>query len=153
MHKLDDTDRRILRALQEDADLSTAALAEKAGLSPSPCWRRVAAMERAGIVLGREVEVDFRKLGYGVEVYLRVRLDKTQRGAFQEFIAAARQVPEILVIQTLLGRVDVRMDVAARDLAHYQEILRTQIMDLPHVADIDALLLVSEIKNDPWIAI
>ncbi len=70
-----------------------------------------------------------------------------------DLISVARQVPEILVIQTLLGRVDVRMDVAARDLAHYQEILRTQIMDLPHVADIDALLLVSEIKNDPWIAI
>lgn len=153
MREIDDTDRRILRALQEDATLSTAALAERAGLSPSPCWRRVVAMERDGIILGREVEVDLRKLGYGVAVYLRVRLDKTQRGAFQEFIAAAREVPEVLVVQTLLGRVDVRMDVAARDLAHYQEVLRAQILDLPHVADIEALLLVSEIKNDPWIAV
>ena len=101
----------------------------------------------------REVEIDFRKLGYGVEVYLRVRLDKTQRGAFEEFIAAARDVPEIVVVQTLLGRVDVRMDVIARDLAHYQEILKDRIMDLPHIADVEALMLVSEIKNDPWIAI
>ena len=153
MHQVDDTDRRILRALQTDADLSTAALAEKAGLSPSPAWRRVAALEASGVIEGRAVNIDFRKLGYGVEVYLRVRLDKTQRGAFEEFIAAARDVPEVVTIQTLLGRVDVRMDVIARDLSHYQEILKTRIMDLPHIADVEALMLISEIKNDPWLAI
>lgn len=153
MHILDDTDRRILRALQEDAEISTAALAEKAGLSPSPCWRRVAAMERAGVIEGREVEIDFSALGWGVEVYLRVRLDKTQRGAFEEFIAAARAVPEVVTIQTLLGRVDVRMDVIARDLKHYEDILKTKIMDLPHIADVEALMLISEVKNDPWLAI
>ncbi|QIE54952.1 Lrp/AsnC family transcriptional regulator [Pikeienuella piscinae] len=153
MHTLDDTDRRILRALQDEPGLSTAALAEKAGLSPSPCWRRVERMEAAGVIEGRVVEIDLRKLGYEVQVFLRVRLDKTQAGAFQEFIAAAREVPEIVVIQTLLGRVDIRMDVVARDLAHYQEILRNRILDLPHVADIDALLLVSELKDDEWLPI
>ena len=153
MHEVDDTDRRILRALQADAELSTAALAEKAGLSPSPAWRRVAALEAASVIERREVDIDFRKLGYGVEVYLRVRLDKTRRGAFEEFITAARKVPEVIVIQTLLGRVDVRMDVVARDLNHYQDILKTRIMDLPHIADVEALMLVSEIKNDPWLAI
>lgn len=153
MHILDDTDKRILRALQEDASLSSAALAERVGLSASPCWRRVSAMEATGVISGREVEVDLRKLGYEVQVFLRVRLDKTVRGAFEEFIAAARRVPEILVIQTLLGRVDVRMDVVARSLDHYQDILKQQILDLPHIADIEALMLVSEIKNDEWLAI
>ena len=57
-------------------------------------------------------------------------------------------MPEILSIQTLLGRVDVRMDVVARSLEHYQEILKTRILDLPHVADVEALMLVSEVKND-----
>lgn len=153
MHILDDTDKRILRALQEDASLSSAALAERVGLSASPCWRRVAAMEAAGVITGRRIEVDLRKLGYEVQVFLRVRLDKTVRGAFEEFIAAARGVSEILVIQTLLGRVDVRMDVVARSLDHYQTILKLQILDLPHIADIEALMLVSEIKNDEWLAI
>lgn len=153
MHTLDDTDRRILRALQADASLSTAALAERAGLSPSPCWRRVERMEAEGVIEGRVVEVDLRKLGYEVQVFLRVRLDKTQAGAFQEFIAAARAVPEIVLIQTLLGRVDIRMDVVARDLSHYQQIVKTRILDLPHVADIEALLLVSELKNDEWLPI
>ena len=85
--------------------------------------------------------------------HLRVRLDKTQRGAFEEFIAAARAVPEVVTIQTLLGRVDVRMDVIARDLKHYEDILKTKIMDLPHIADVEALMLISEVKNDPWLAI
>lgn len=153
MYEIDDTDKRILRALQEDAGLSSAALAERVGLSASPCWRRVSVMETAGVIAGREIDVDLRKLGFEVQVFLRVRLDKTVRGAFEEFIAAARQVPEVLVIQTLLGRVDVRMDVVARSLEHYQEVLKTQILDLPHIADIEALMLVSEIKNDEWLAI
>lgn len=153
MHKLDDTDRRILRALQADATLSAAELAERAGLSASPCWRRVERMSRDGVIAGRAVEVDFRKLGYEVTVSLRVRLDKTARGAFEGFIAEARKVPEIVVIQTLLGRVDVRLEVVARSLEHYQEILKTRILDLPHIADIEALMVISEVKNDEWLAI
>ena len=148
MHSLDDTDRRILRTLQRDASLTTAEVAEAVGLSTTPCWRRIERMERDGVIQGRVVDVDLRKLGYDVTVFLRVRIDKTVRGAFEEFIAAARLVPEILSIQTLLGRVDVRMDVVARSLEHYQEILKTRILDLPHVADVEALMLVSEVKND-----
>ena len=110
-------------------------------------------MEAEGVIEGRVVDIDLRKLGYDVQVFLRVRLDKTQRGAFEEFLAAAREVPEILAIQTLLGRVDIRMDVVARSLAHYQEILKTRILDLPHIADIEALMLVSEVKNDEWLPI
>ncbi len=153
MQSLDDTDRRILRALQREPELSVAALAERAGLSASPCWRRIERMERDGVILGRAVEVDFRALGYEVQLSLRVRLDKTETGAFREFIAAARQVPEVIAIQTLLGRVDLRLEVVARDLAHYQELLRTRLHDLPHIADIEALLVVSELKNDEWLPI
>ncbi|MGB0508148.1 MAG: Lrp/AsnC family transcriptional regulator [Pikeienuella sp.] len=147
MRKLDDTDRRILRELQEDGALPAAELAERVGLSASPCWRRMERMREDGVILGQVVDVDMRKLGYELTVFLRVRLDKTSRNSFEEFIAAARLVPEILVIETLLGRVDVRMDVVARSLDHYQEILKTRILDLPHIADVEALMLVSEIKN------
>jgi Lrp/AsnC family transcriptional regulator len=147
MRKMDDTDRRILRELQEDGTLSAAELAERVGLSASPCWRRMERMREDGVILGQVVDVDLRKLGYDLTVFLRVRLDKTGRGAFEEFITAAKRVPEILVIETLLGRVDVRMDVVARNLDHYQEILKNRILDLPHIADIEALMLVSEIKN------
>ena len=110
-------------------------------------------MEREGIILGRRVEIDWRALGYEVQVFLRVTLDKIAPNAFDEFLRAAREVPEIGDVQTLLGRVDVRMDVRARTLAHYQEIYRSRILALPHIAEIEALMLVSELKNTERLAI
>ncbi|MCB1354827.1 MAG: Lrp/AsnC family transcriptional regulator [Rhodobacteraceae bacterium] len=153
MQSVDDIDRRLLRLLQEDAGLSMAELAERAGISAGPCWRRIERMEREGIILGRRVEIDWRALGYEVQVFLRVTLDKIAPNAFDEFLRAAREVPEIGDVQTLLGRVDVRMDVRARTLAHYQEIYRSRILALPHIAEIEALMLVSELKNTERLAI
>jgi len=153
MQSVDDIDRRLLRLLQEDAGLSMAELAERAGISAGPCWRRIERMEREGIILGRRVEIDWRALGYEVQVFLRVTLDKIAPNAFDEFLRAAREVPEIGDVQTLLGRVDVRMDLRARTLAHYQEIYRSRILALPHIAEIEALMLVSELKNTERLAI
>ena len=75
-------------------------------------------------------------------------LDKTQARAFDEFTAAAREVAEVIEIQTFLGRVDVRLSVIARDMAHYQQIYREGILTLPHIADIEALMHVARIKSD-----
>jgi Lrp/AsnC family transcriptional regulator len=147
MPTLDDIDRRLLRLLQDDPGLGVAELAERAGLSAGPCWRRIDRLARDGVIRGRRVQLDYRALGFEVRVFLRITLDKTQTNAFDAFLAAARDLPEVENIQTLLGRVDVRMDVLARDLAHYQEIYRSRILALPHVAEIEALMLVSELKN------
>jgi Lrp/AsnC family transcriptional regulator len=81
-------------------------------------------------------------------VSLRFTLDKGDPRAFEGFIAAARKVPEVTEIQTFLGRVDVRLNVIARDMAHYQEIYRERILTLPHIADIEALMLVATVKDD-----
>ncbi|TPE53694.1 Lrp/AsnC family transcriptional regulator [Amaricoccus solimangrovi] len=147
MHSLDDIDRRLLRLLQEEAGLPVTELAERAGVSAGACWRRIEKMERARVILGRAIDIDPRALGYEVRVFLRVVLDKAASHAFDDFLAAARALPEVIAIETLLGRVDIRMDVVARDLAHYQEIYRDRILALPHIAEIDALMLVSELKN------
>ena len=147
MQAIDDTDRRILRQMQEEEDLSVAELAARAGLSTGACWRRIERLERAGVIAGRRVEIDWRALGYEVQVFLRVTLDKTAPRALDDFLRAARELPEVVAIETLLGRVDVRMDVLARDLAHYQEIYRTKVLALPHIAELEALMLVAEVKN------
>ncbi|WP_316014519.1 Lrp/AsnC family transcriptional regulator [Roseobacter sp. HKCCA0434] len=144
---LDDTDRRILRQMQADPAASVATIAERAGLSHAPCWRRIGRMERDGIIAGRRILIDRRKLGLEVQVFLRITLDKTARNAFDAFLAEARRIPEVEAIQTLLGRVDVRMDVVARDLAHYQQIYRDRIMALPHILDVESLMLMAELKN------
>ncbi len=145
---LDDLDRRILRHFQADPSLSAAELAERCRISAGVCWRRVEKMQAAGIIQGQEAVIDWAALGYAVEVSLRVTLDKTQPRAFDEFTAAARQVAEVVEIQTFLGRVDVRLSVLARDMPHYQQIYRDRILTLPHIADIEALMHIARLKRD-----
>ncbi|MGI3163158.1 Lrp/AsnC family transcriptional regulator [Pseudooceanicola sp. 200-1SW] len=143
---LDDADRRILRQMQADPGASSAQIAERAGLTSATCWRRIERMQAAGIIRGVRAVIDWHALGYEVEVSLRIILDKSQPRAFEDFADAARKIPEVLEIQTLLGQVDVRIALIARDLAHYHEIYRARILTLPHVTDIDALMHVARVK-------
>jgi len=144
---LDDVSRRILRHLQNDPELAAAELAQKAGVTPAVCARRLEKMRSDGILLGQRAVINWQALGYSVEVSLRFTLDKTQRNAFDDFIEQARKVPEVLEIHTFLGRVDVRLTVLARDMAHYQEIYRVRILTLPHINDIEALMQIATIKT------
>ncbi len=148
MIMLDDLDRRLLRHFQAEPSLSTAELAERAGVTAATCWRRLERMQGAGVILGQEAVIDWAALGYAVEVSLRFTLEKANARAFDEFLAAAREVPEVLEIQTFLGRVDVRLSVIARDMAHYQQLYRERILTLPHIADIEPLMHISRIKSD-----
>jgi len=146
--QIDDTDRRLLRHLQADPEMAHAALAERAGVTPATCSRRLERLRRGGILKGAQAVLNWPALGYAVEVSLRVTLDKAEPRAFDEFLSAAREVPEVHEIQTFLGRVDVRLNVLALDMAHYQEIYRARILTLPHIADIEALMHVADIKMD-----
>lgn len=145
--QIDDTDRRILRQLLADPGLSNADLAERAGVTLATAWRRLERLREAGVITGLHAVIDWRALGWAVEVSLRFTLDKTNPRAFDEFLEAARQVPEVIEIQTFLGRVDLRLNVIARDMGHYQTIYRERILTLPHIADIEALMLVSTLKD------
>ncbi|MDE3029607.1 MAG: Lrp/AsnC family transcriptional regulator [Paracoccaceae bacterium] len=145
--QIDDTDRRILRHLLAEPGLATADLAERAGVTAATCWRRLERLRSEGVLKGQEAILDWRALGYEVEVSLRFTLDKTDPRAFDDFVAAARMVPEVLEIQTFVGRVDVRLNVIARDMGHYQEVYRARILALPHIADIEALMHVATIKD------
>ncbi|MCV2864945.1 Lrp/AsnC family transcriptional regulator [Albidovulum sediminicola] len=145
--QIDDTDRRILRQLLADPGVATADLAERAGVTAATCWRRLERLTAAGVLKGQHAVIDWRALGWAVEVSLRFTLDKTNPRAFDEFLEAVRSVPEVIEIQTFLGRVDVRLNVIARDMGHYQEVYRDRILTLPHIADIESLMLVSTIKE------
>ena len=145
--QVDETDRRVLRHYLAEPALSRAVLAERAGVTQATLWRRLERLRDAGILRGEQSVIDWRKLGYAVEVSLRFTLDKTNPRAFDEFIAAARAVPEVIGIETFLGRVDVRLNVIARDMAQYQEIYRARILALPHIAEVEALMLIATIKE------
>lgn len=145
---LDDLDRRLLRYWQAEPSLVPGELAERCGVSAGKAARRIARMEEAGVVEGVGRQVNWAALGYAVEVSLRVTLDKTQGNAFDSFLAAARKVPEVIEVQTFLGRVDARLSIIARDMGHYQQIYRSSILTLPHIADIEALMHVARIKAE-----
>ena len=145
---LDDTDRRILRHFQAAPELASSDLADRAGVTPSTLARRLDRMRTRGVLRGARAEINWQALGYAVEVSLRVTLDKTQARAFDDFIEAARDVPEVIEIQTFLGQVDVRLSIIARDMAHYQQVYRSRILTLPHISDLDALMHVARLKTD-----
>ncbi|UWQ29644.1 Lrp/AsnC family transcriptional regulator [Leisingera sp. M523] len=145
---LDDLDRRILRHLQSEPGQPIPDLAERLGMTASRLSRRLEKLREGGVILGQRAIIDWRALGYTVEVSLRVTLDKTNPRAFDEFIESARGIAEVIEIQTFLGQVDVRLSVIARDMPHYQQIYRAAILNLPHITDIEALMHVARIKSD-----
>lgn len=144
---LDDTDRRILRQLQAAPEAAQSEIAERAGVTPTTLTRRLGALRAAGVIAGVKARIHWPALGYGVEVSLRITLDKSAPRAFEAFTEAARQIPEVLEIQTFVGSVDARLSVIARDLGHYQEIYRDRLLTLPHIEDIEALMHVARIKD------
>ncbi|MCT4333680.1 Lrp/AsnC family transcriptional regulator [Paracoccus sp. YLB-12] len=149
----DATDRRILRQMLADPDASNADLSRRAGVTQASLWRRLDKMRETGVIAAIQSRIDWRALGWEVEVSLRFTLDKTNPRAFDDFIAAAREVPEVIEIQTFLGSVDLRLSVIARDMAHWQQVYRDRILTLPHVSDSDALMLVSTIKDSAELAL
>ncbi|WP_449042823.1 Lrp/AsnC family transcriptional regulator [Paracoccus sp. (in: a-proteobacteria)] len=150
---LDDTDRRILRHLLADPQADNATLANRAGVTTATLWRRLDRLRERGVLRATEARIDWRALGYAVEVSLRFTLDKTEPRAFDRFTAAARQLPEVIEIQTFLGSVDIRLSVIARDMEDWQRIYRDRILGLPHVTDIEPLMLVATIKDTAELAL
>ena len=145
--QVDETDRRILRHYLAEPALARADLATRAGVTQATLWRRLEHLRHGGVLGAEQAVINWRNLGYAVEVSLRFTLDKTNPRAFDEFIAAAREVPEVVGIETFLGRVDVRLNVIARDMAQYQDIYRARILALPHIAEVEALMLIATIKE------
>lgn len=150
---LDDIDRRLLRHLQADPLAPISELAERCAMQAATATRRLDKLTRQGVLKGQHATIDWAALGYAVEVSLRFTLDKTQPNAFDDFQAAARNIPEVIAIQTFLGVVDVRLSVVARDMPHYQTLYRNQILTLPHIAELEALMHVATIKSSDTLPI
>ncbi len=143
-----DVDRRLLRLLQADPTQGVPDLATATGLTPARVTRRIDRLREDQVLKGSYAVINWAALGYAVSVSLRITLDKTVSRAFDDFIASAREVPEVIEIQTFLGRVDVRLSLIAKDLPDYQRIYREDVLTLPHIADIEALMTVATVKSD-----
>jgi Lrp/AsnC family transcriptional regulator, leucine-responsive regulatory protein len=141
---LDETDRAILRALAQDATQGAGALGRRFGLSQPATWRRVRRLEEAGVLAGRRVEVNREALGFGVTVFLGVKLATKGRVSLEDFERAVTAIPEVQVVQHVLGLFDYRLRVVARDIVDFERVLRRRIMTLPGVGQVEANVLLSE---------
>ncbi len=141
---LDDLDRQILQALQRDAALSTTRLAKRLGLSQPATWRRIRRLQDTGVIAGQRLLLDAEKVGFGVTVFLGVKLATKSRVSLEDFERAIGAIPEIQTVDHVLGLYDYRLRVVARDLADFERVLRRRIMTLPGVGDVEANVLLSE---------
>lgn len=144
MIELDTTDRLILRALTQDATTSASALGRKLGLSQPAAWRRIRRLYDSGVIKGQQLDLDHEKLGFGVTVFLGVKLATKGRVSLEDFERAVSAIPEVQTVEHILGLYDYRLRVVARDISDFERVLRRRIMMLPGVGDVEANVLLSE---------
>lgn len=147
-YKPDEIDKRILRRLQSDGRMTIADLSEAVGLSATPVARRIRALEEAGIITGYRAMVDETALGYGVSVFVSVRLDRQIDSALATFEAAIRTMPEVVDCWLMTGNRDYLLRIAATSLADFESILVGRLTKIPGVAAIESSIPLRRIKAE-----
>lgn len=143
---LDDVDRRILAELQADAGLSNAELAERVGVSASPCWRRVKRLEEEGILRGRVALVDAKKLGLDLTAFALISLDRHAESGIEAFHEAMQAAPEVTSCHAVTGAVDFLVTVVVRDMAAYDRFLSRRLLGLPGVRSVNTSFVLRTVK-------
>lgn len=146
-HDLDRLDRRILALLQQDASLSAAEIAERVGLSQSPCWRRIQRLKEAGYIRAQVALLDRRKLGLNAQIFAQVRLSAHGRAHLDEFTAAVREIPQVLECYVMMGETDFYLRIVAADIEAYERFFFDTLSKLPGVQEIKSTIALSEIKH------
>jgi Lrp/AsnC family leucine-responsive transcriptional regulator len=144
MIEIDNFDRALLRALQRDANQSAGVLGREIGMSQPATWRRIRRLQEAGAIKGRRLHLDAEALGFGVTVFLGVKLATKGRVSLDDFERAVSAIPEIQKVEHVLGFYDYRLRVVARDLSDFERVLRRRIMTLPGAGEVEANVLLSE---------
>jgi len=144
MISLDDIDRSILRLLQAKGDMKASEIGKQVELTQPSAWRRMKRLQDEGVILGKHLRLNKEALGFGVTVFLGAKLATKGRVAFGDFERAVTAIPEVQLVQHVLGLYDYRLKVVARDLADFERVLRRRIMTLPGLGDVEANVLLSE---------
>lgn len=133
---IDEFDQKILHALQENGRMTNNDLAEKIGLSPSPCLRRVRQLEAAGVISGYVALVDPSKIGLSVTAFVRVRLDRQDDRHLATFEDAVAEFPEVLECYLMTGEADYQLRVLVESLANYEDFLRHKLTRISGVSEV-----------------
>lgn len=146
MQTLDNLDRKILAELQRDAARPLEELGDRVGLSRNACWRRIRAMEEAGVIRGRVALVDPMALGLGLTVFIFVRTNAHAPDWLDRFAAASRGMPEILGAYRMTGDLDYLIRARVRDVADYDRLYR-RLIERVEMSDVSASFVMEEIKE------
>lgn len=144
MTGLDSTDLAILRLLAQDATRSAADVGRAVGIGQPAAWRRIKRLTDQGVIAGRRVVLDHAALGFGVTVFLGIKLAAKGRTGLEDFERAVTAIPEVQLVQHVLGQFDYRLRITARDISDFERILRRRIMTLPGVGQVEANVMLSE---------
>lgn len=144
--QLDEVDSRILAELQRNGRLSNQDLAVKVGISASPCWRRVRALEERGVIKAYAALVDPAALGLHVSVFTQVSLERQEEKALQVFETAVCEWPEILECYLMTGDADYLLRVVVSNLAAYEQFLMQKLTRIPGIASIKSSFALRSVK-------
>jgi Lrp/AsnC family leucine-responsive transcriptional regulator len=144
--ELSAVDRKILRALQEDGRMTVQAIADRVGLSASPCLRRIRQMERAGIIAGYSATVDQKAVGLPVSVFISIKLERQRSRELDAFAAAISRWPEVMECYLMTGQFDFLLRVVCADLGAYEQFLRERLTQVEGVASIESSFSLGQVK-------
>ncbi len=150
---MDAIDAAILRILQQNGRIANAELAEKIGLSPSACSRRVDILEKTGVISGYHARLSHKALDYRIMVIVHISLSGQFAKTLTEFEAAVKLCPNVLVCYLMSGEYDYILRVAAKDLEDYERIHRDWLSALPHVVKINSSFSLREIIDRPNVGV
>ena len=142
---MDDVDRKILSLLQLNADLALADIAERVGLSTTPCWRRIQNLEKAGVIRARVALLDAARINLGATVFVRIRTNRHDLEWLEQFARAVADIPEIVEVYRMSGDIDYVLKVMVPDIASYDAIYKQLIGRVP-MMDVSSNFAMEEIK-------
>ncbi|GAB3459168.1 Lrp/AsnC family transcriptional regulator [Insolitispirillum peregrinum] len=143
---LDAQDCRLLQQLQQDSTLTNQQLAERVGMSASPCWRRIRALEEQGVIQGYGARLDRRRLGWGVLAFIRIKIDSHSDDEARAFEDAIRTLDPVIACYSIAGDADFLLQVVAESLDTYTDFAMTVVRRLPRIKEMQTTFVLKEIK-------
>lgn len=144
---IDAIDRRILAVLQEEGRLPVVDLAERVGLSPSPCLRRLRALEEAGLIAGYRAVLDRSRIGLGLTVFVGIRVEVHRDRNANALQAAVLEMPEVVACHIVSGNADFLLEVVVADLAAYERFILGSLLKLPMIRDVRSAFSIRTVKT------
>lgn len=142
---MDSIDLRILGVIQADATLSLAAIADRVGLSQTPCWKRIRRLEQDGVITGRVALLNPRKVGVPVTVFASIRTNRHDPTWLAAFADAVTQLPEVVEVYRMSGQVDYLLKIVCPDIAGYDAVYR-QLIEIVDIHDVSSAFAMEELK-------